>query len=113
MTTKVNLSYLPLQVKRVIYKKITNDNPDYSTSIELVNFPEDERQKVKKSLENILSTEGFPDYLVAENTQDETELVILKDGDIEQLGVFICKHCSMAFKTEIEREIHQRIHYFI
>ena len=51
-------------------------------------------------------------YVVAENTQDTEEIAILKSGDIEQLGLYLCGYCAMVFSSEVERNAHQRIHYF-
>ena len=52
------------------------------------------------------------DYIVAENTEVENEITILKQGDMEQFGIYICTHCGMSFESEIQRTVHQRIHYF-
>jgi hypothetical protein len=43
--------------------------------------------------------------------EEENEIAILKNGDIEQLGIYICSHCGMLFKSDVQRTIHQRIHY--
>ncbi len=69
-------------------------------------------QKAKQALERVLSERRVEDYVVAENTEDPTELAILKKGDIEQLGLYLCSFCMMAFNTEVERNLHQRVHYF-
>ncbi len=68
--------------------------------------------RVKQILEDILTNNLVNDYMVAENTQEENEIAILKKGDIEQLDIFICTHCGMLFDSELQRTIHQRIHYF-
>ena len=63
---------------------------------------------VKKELEQKLP-EG---YIVAENAEDPDELAVLKEGDLEQLGMYLCSFCAMVIKSDIERNIHQRVHYF-
>lgn len=65
-------------------------------------------KEVKKRLEQSLPE----DYVVAENAQDPDELAVLKKGDLEQLGLYICSFCTMVFRSETERNMHQRVHYF-
>ncbi len=65
-------------------------------------------RQVKGQLEKELPE----DYVVAENAQDPDELAVLKRGDLEQLGLFICSFCPSVFKSETERNLHQRVHFF-
>ena len=51
------------------------------------------------------------DCVAVENVQDESEIAVLKKGDIEQLGLDLCGYCAMVFGSDIERNIHQRVHY--
>lgn len=51
------------------------------------------------------------DCIAVENVQDESEIAVLKKGDIEQLGLYLCGYCAMVFGSDIERSIHQRVHY--
>ena len=71
------------------------------------------RQQVKSFLEEVLCSHALSDYVIAENSRDDNELVILKKGDIEQIGLFICMHCSMIFGSAEERSEHLRAHYFV
>ena len=71
------------------------------------------RQHVKSFLEEVFSAHSLSDYVIAENSRDDNELVILKKGDIEQIGLFICMHCSMIFGSAEERSEHLRAHYFV
>lgn len=64
--------------------------------------------QVRQVLEQVLQ-EG---YVVAESTDDPAELAVLKEGDIEQLGLYLCGYCAMVFHNELERNVHQRAHYF-
>ncbi len=63
---------------------------------------------IKKELEEKLPD----DYLVAENAESPDELAVLKKGDLEQLGLYICSFCASVFRSEIERNVHQRVHLF-
>lgn len=64
--------------------------------------------QVKEAIEKILP-EG---YVVAESTEDPRELAVLKEGDIEQLGLYLCGYCATVFHNEAERNVHQRVHFF-
>ena len=64
--------------------------------------------QIKQAIEKILP-EG---YVVAESTDDPTVLAVLKEGDIEQLGLYLCGYCATVFRNEVERNLHQRVHYF-
>lgn len=65
-------------------------------------------RQVKERLEKQLP-EG---YIATENSEDPDELAVLKKGDLEQLGLYICSFCPSVFKSEIERNVHQRVHLF-
>jgi hypothetical protein len=71
------------------------------------------RQHVKSFLEEVFYAHCLNDYVIAENSRNDNELVIFKKGDIEQIGLFICTHCSMIFGSEEERSEHLRAHYFV
>lgn len=64
--------------------------------------------QVRQAIEKILP-EG---YVVAESTDDPAVLAVLKEGDIEQLGLYLCGYCATVFYNEVERNLHQRVHYF-
>lgn len=67
----------------------------------------------KYMVEKLLGKNAIVDYIIAEDLQSDNTLVILKDGDIEQLGVQICDFCGALFNSEDEKYIHQKIHYMI
>ena len=74
---------------------------------------EHDEQKIKLTIEReFTKNRDFDNYVVAENIEDPLEIAILKKGDIEQLGLFICGFCPMVFRSETEKNIHQRVHYF-
>jgi hypothetical protein len=75
----------------------------------IIILPDAEAKDVLQSLEKALAG---TDYVAAENTQEKGEIAILKSGDIEQLGLYLCGYCAMVFGSDIERNVHQRAHYF-
>lgn len=66
------------------------------------------RSQVRQAIEEVLP-EG---YVVAENTEDPNALAVLKEGNIEQLGLYLCGYCATVFHNEAERNVHQRAHFF-
>ena len=66
----------------------------------------------KLFVENMLKN-NYGEYVVAENTESADTLTILKQGDVEQFGMYICSHCGTFFKSIEERTLHERIHYFM
>ena len=117
MVIKVDMSYLSTNIRKIVLNTIENKyislkhiNNNYDDIIILDN--ETDIQKIKELLQYALTKNRLNDYIVTENTKEENEIAILKNGDIEQLGIYICSHCGMLFKNDTQRTIHQRIHYF-
>ena len=117
MVVKIDLSHLPDGLKSVIinnkeFSSLPKDN-HYDTNEDLVclELPQERREKVIKILEVILSKSNINGYSVVENTIDKNEIAILKSGDIEELGIFICAHCGTPFQSHEQMMIHQRMHY--
>jgi putative ribosome biogenesis GTPase RsgA len=116
MVIKVDVSRLSDSLKEIIVsifeqKSILQRQSNINKNI-LVLVNENDVQSIKQILEDTLNRNLINDYLVAENSKEQNEIAILKRGDIEQLGIFICDHCGMLFDSELQRTIHQRIHYF-
>jgi hypothetical protein len=117
MVIKVDMSYLSSNIRKIILNTIENrsisqkqsNNNNNNDIIILDN--ETDIQKIKEILQYTLAKNRLNDYIVTENTKEENEIAILKNGDIEQLGIYICSHCGMLFKNDTQRTIHQRIHY--
>ena len=116
MAIRVDISYLPEDLKNIILDSMavqstldheTNNNKDV-----IIFTMENNVQKIKQIVQGILNQNHVNAYIVAENSEKENELTILKQGDMEQFGIYICTHCAMSFESEIQRTIHQRIHYF-
>lgn len=53
----------------------------------------------------ILEKNSIFNYGIADLHLDNT-LVLLKDGDIGQLGIQVCNFCGMLFNNEDEKYIH-------
>lgn len=66
----------------------------------------------KLFVENILR-DNYDEYMVAEDTEAINTLTILKQGDVEQFGMYMCSHCGTFFKSIEERTVHERIHYLM
>jgi hypothetical protein len=62
-------------------------------------------------LNSVLKKNSIEEYVVVQDVEKENTLTILKDGDIEQLGILICDFCGALFASEDEKYIHQRAHF--
>jgi hypothetical protein len=116
MAIRVDISYLPEDLKNIILDSVelksTLDHKTNNDKDVIIFNMENNVQKIKQIIQDILSQNDVNAYIVAENSEKENEITILKQGDMEQFGIYICAHCAMSFESEIQRTIHQRIHYF-
>lgn len=118
MVVKVDLSHLPLNLKSAILNNQEfsslprDDRYDKSVDIVFLDVPQERKEKIIKTLEKILVMSNTVGYSVVENMIDEYEIAVLKSGDIEELGIFICAHCGTPFQNHEEMMLHQRMHYF-
>jgi hypothetical protein len=83
-----------------------NSNAEYS----IFEFPGSIKE-FEDLLKYILQKNSINEYVVAQDSEKENTLTILKHGDIEQLGILICDFCGAAFYSADEKYIHQRMHY--
>ncbi len=120
MAIKIDVTHISDDLKSAIQNAIkqksisgSQDNDHAGKCIRIVLSDDNDRQKVKQLLEDVLRKNQINDYIVVDNIKEEDEIAILRKDDLEQLGIFICSHCGMLFASEGERIIHQRIHYFI
>ena len=109
----IDISRAPKFLKSIIHKEIARFHVTDMNDSYLKMDQECNRQRVKSFLEEVFCAHSLSDYIIAENSCDDNELVILKKGDIEQIGLFICMHCSMIFGSAEERSEHLRAHYFV
>jgi hypothetical protein len=118
MAIKVDMSYLSSNIRKIILntietKSISQKKSNNNNNNDIIILDsETDIQKIKEILQYTLTKNRLNDYIVTENMKEENEIAILKNGDIEQLGIYICSHCGMLFKSDVQRTIHQRIHYF-
>jgi hypothetical protein len=70
-------------------------------------------QKIERMIKDILIRRRIDDYVVVKDAKEKDKIVILKREHGEQLGIYHCRHCGMAFEDEIQLTAHQRIHFFI
>jgi hypothetical protein len=101
---------LSLLHRQIAKNSVIQDNTDDG---QIFLPQEHDGQKIKLIIEReFTKNRDFDDYIVAGNNEDPLEIAILKKGNIEQLGLFICGFCPMVFRSEVEKNIHQRVHYF-
>ena len=62
-------------------------------------------------LNSILQKNSVKEYVVAQDIEQDNTLTLLKNGDVEQLGIFICDLCGAVFHDEDEKYVHQRAHF--
>jgi hypothetical protein len=62
-------------------------------------------------LNSILQKNSNKEYVVVQDTEQDNTLTLLKKGDVEQLGIFICDLCGAVFHDEDEKYEHQRAHF--
>jgi hypothetical protein len=110
MVITIDLTYASDRLRNLILESIDRTSVKQNeNTIELQD--EFDLQKTRSNLEKLLQENRMEDFVVAENTEKENEIAILKKGDIEQIGIFLCTHCGISFESEIQRIVHQRIHY--
>ena len=110
MVITIDLTFASDRLRNLILKSIDGTSVKQNeNTIELQD--EFDLQKTRSNLEKLLRENRMEDFVVAENTEKENEIAILKKGDIEQIGIFLCTHCGISFESEIQRIVHQRIHY--
>src|ERR671923_1257588 len=115
MVIKVDVSRLSSALREIIlntfeHKSFLEKKSNINKNIIILDN-ETSIPKIMQILQDSLPKNLINDYIVTENIKEENEIAILKKGDIEQLGIFICTHCAMLFESDLERTTHQRLHY--
>lgn len=85
---------------------------DSNTAI-VLDYNKGSLEDFKIILRDILARNHLHGFTIAEDTEAENTVAILREGDLEQFGLYICKHCGTTFKSIDERMVHERIHYFV
>lgn len=127
MNINVDLSFLPdylipiitysIDIKPFFIKEYsTNSNSNSNSSqknnmkMSIYEYPGSIKD-FQDIIASILKKNNLDDYVVTQDTEAENTLTILKDGDIQQLGVIVCDFCGAVFHDEDEKYLHQRAHY--
>lgn len=135
MVIKIDISFLPEDFKSVLihdidveyqhrYKlknhtNLVNDNKeirhriDNDRKIITLNDDKSDLQKIERMIKDILIKRRIDDYVVIQDAKEKHNIVILKRHHCEQLRIYHCRHCGMAFENEIQLSTHQRVHFFI
>jgi len=64
------------------------------------------------ALHSSLKRNSIVEYVVAQDSQKENTITLLKSGDLGQLGIYFCDFCGGFFNTEEGKYLHERAHYF-
>lgn len=94
----------------------TNQHVAYekdSNTIIILDYNKGSLEDFKAILRDVLARNHLDNFIIAEDTETENTFAILREGDLEQFGLYICKHCGTTFKSIDERMVHERIHYFV
>jgi hypothetical protein len=126
MNVNVDLSFLPdhiisiiaysIEVKPFFIKEYSNINSNSNSSqknntkVSIYEYP-GSISDFQNLITSILKKNFLDGYVVTQDTEAENTLTILKDGDIQQLGVIVCDFCGAVFHDEDEKYLHQRAHY--
>jgi hypothetical protein len=120
MDIYVDLSFFPdnlvplitnsIEIKSFFVENYSTNSQDRDTKLSLFNFP-GSINEFEDLLKSILQKNSINEYVIAQDTETENTLAILKDGDMRQLGILICDFCGSAFSSEEEKYIHQRAHF--
>lgn len=124
MNVNVDLSFLPdylipiitysIDIKPFFIKEYNSSSGSNSqknnTKVSIYEYP-GSITDFQDIIAFILKKNNLDDYVVTQDTEAENTLTILKDGDIQQLGVIVCDFCGAVFHDEDEKYLHQRAHY--
>ena len=129
MIIRLDLSFLSGNVRSVIVnsEEIKSCSVDYTTNhtniaaadqydpntIITLDYKKESLEDFKIILRDILVRNHMDNFAIAEDTEAENTVPILREGDLQQFGIYVCKHCGTTFKSIDERILHERIHYFV
>lgn len=137
MIIKLDLSFLNEKVRSVIAKSEeikssvidrsssadSTPTPTISTSVVAnqhaynaiitLDYKKESLEDFKVILRDILARNHLDEFMIAEDAEVENTVTILRQGDLEQFGIYLCKHCGTVFKSIDEKVLHERIHYFV
>ena len=124
MRIQVNLSFFPdylipiitdtIELKQFLIKDnyvADKDNDNINTISAVFEF-HGSIKEFEDLLTSALHKKSIKEYVIAQDTEKENTLSILKSGDLGQSGILSCDFCGAVFHSEDEKYIHQRAHYF-
>ena len=76
--------------------------PGSITIVSLLLWIKGDIQKIERMIKDILIKRRIDDYVVIQDAKEKDKIVILKREHGEQLGIYHCRHCGMAFEDEIQ-----------
>ena len=92
--------------------KDINPRTDNDRNVITIDYNSD-LQKIERLIKDILIKRRIEDYVVIQDAKENNKIIVLKRHHGEQLGIYHCRHCGMAFDNEIQLSTHQRVHFFI
>jgi hypothetical protein len=104
---RINISRLCDSMQRAILSAVADLGAQQEQ--DAIVLSSSEAKDVMARLEKALAGS---DYVTAEDMQEKGVIAVLRKGNIEQLGLYLCGYCAMVFASELERNLHQRAHYF-
>jgi hypothetical protein len=69
------------------------DQHDPKTIITL-DYKKESIEDFKVILRDILTRNYIDNFTIAEDTEAENAVAILRERDLEQFGIYVCKHCG-------------------
>ena len=113
---QINISKLCLDLKSLIMRslddKSVSNHSDNNRS--LILLPDEvDTERIKAILNDALDKSLTQnDYVIVDNAENEKEIAILKKGDIEEVGLYLCNLCAMIFGSKEEKMVHEQSHLF-
>jgi hypothetical protein len=92
----VNTQTPDMMIKKDIKAMIDNNR----NTITLVSDDNSGLQKIERMIKDILIKQKIDDYVVIQNAEEVDKIVILKRELGEQLGIYHCRQCAMAFEDK-------------
>ena len=112
MQTEIDTSKVGYDLKKYIFENMKRTYNIYESNDIITVLSDVPLEIIKTRLIDILSHRD-EEYIVAENSDNEHQLTVMKNGDIEQVGIYSCFHCGMIFKSDDERYLHSFMHYLM
>jgi hypothetical protein len=99
------------KLKNLINKeKLSNGDQSIKSKSIVLDYP-GSINDLENLLNSILHEKSIKEYVAVQDTEQENTLTLLKNGDVEQLGIYICDLCGAIFHDEGEKYAHQRAHF--